>query len=124
RSAIVWVGLPDPLTTRFDLTEADRGNENLGMLHVGLSEVDPEGHGITTAEIEAKLGEPKPQNGSDRCPVLRAAMIELFGRTEGVSRDLGLKLRGLKGRVLAGKKIASRKAGGGVMKWFLTSVEA
>lgn len=123
RSAIVWVGLPDPLTTRVELTEADRSSELLSMLHAGLSQVDPEGRGITTAEIEAKLDEPRRQDGSDCYPVLRAAVNELCGRTESVSRDLGVKLRSLSGRVQTGKKIASRSAAGGVKKWFLTSVE-
>ncbi len=65
RHLIVWLGLADPGETRQELTRsADRGASALAQLLEFWGQLDPNGDGVTTAEIVARLGAPRGMTAS------------------------------------------------------------
>src|SRR5262249_34402488 len=57
RSAVVWVGLPDPGETRRELaTRADLDANALAGMLTGWSELDPFAEGVTTSQALKTLG--------------------------------------------------------------------
>lgn len=111
---MVWLGLANPMETRQSVREADSSSEQLSLLHAAMEEIDPNGNGVTAAEIERLLG-------TECCPEsLRQAIAELVSGRLNV-RKIGAALRRYKGRVLAGRRLeqhrSSRKR-----QWYLDGV--
>ncbi len=102
RQAIVWSGMPDPGTTRGELsTQADREAVALRQLIAGWSEIDPSGTGMTVATaLKTLIERPNQYEG------LRAALWELALPKDGKTlnpRSIGMKLHHLRRRVVDGK---------------------
>ncbi len=106
RQAVVHAGLPDPGLTREALREsADDEGAALRTIIENWEKVDPEGRGLTARGILSSLGKP------GAAPI-REAFILLSGdksHSDNLpgSVALGKMLSRHKGRVFAGKKIAS-----------------
>ena len=121
RSAVVWVGLPDPGETRMLFQErADVEADNMAALLKNWHHLDPLGHGLTAAEVIYKLyKQEKPQDRGaivleaehDLCEAIEA----LIGRPDG--RALGNTLRTYRRRIFAGRFIDRAGKRGGVVKW-------
>jgi hypothetical protein len=103
RSAVVWVGLPDPGETRLLLQEqADVAAESMGVLLACWERLDPDRRGLTAAEVIQLLKEP-PANAPDYYADLRDAVEALAGRLD--ARGLGNRLRSYRRRVFGGRFI-------------------
>jgi hypothetical protein len=102
RSAVVWVGLPDPGKTRLMLqAQADVAAENMAVILNCLEQLDREQKGLTAAEIIQKVKPTKdaPAPYPDLCDALEA----LLGKLE--PRLLGNRLRLYRRRVFQGRYI-------------------
>lgn len=120
RSAIVWAGLPDPGKTRQALREhADTERDALAALMEGLKAVDPNGHGVTVAEIQLWINGTNPEH-RESAAVLRDAIIELCPVKTGFPSNaaIGSRLRYLKDRVVGGRRLNSRRRNNTAM-WFV-----
>ncbi len=104
RGAVVHAGLPDPVTTRQVVRDADRSAETLRLLIVGLEEI---GEPATAADIGRILS--RDVGDHDPYPSLRAAISELCSKLD--ARSIGNRLRSFKGRVCGGMTIDSVKIG-------------
>ena len=108
RSAIVWLELPDPAETREDLDSA--GDAEVGLISdliTSFEEVLSDLGGSATArEIVAHLARAEYL---DHYAALRAILAELFPRLKKgelpTAAKLAFKLRGFRGRVVAGASI-------------------
>ncbi|MCC7388309.1 MAG: hypothetical protein IT431_06035 [Phycisphaerales bacterium] len=110
RSAVRWLGLPDPCDTR-ELLEvaADTEKDALGRLIAAWHARAPDGQGVGIAELIRQL---YPTDGgwpADEAAIaLRDAIEALVASTPGkvpTARQLGNKLRTMKRRVIDGKML-------------------
>jgi hypothetical protein len=104
RSAVVWLGLPDPAQTRLQLQEqADTSAESMGVILACLQQLDPERRGLTAAEIVHRAF-PRDQStllGQEHLVELRAAVEALVGRAD--ARALGYRFRAFRRRIFRGR---------------------
>ncbi|MGA2060002.1 MAG: primase-helicase zinc-binding domain-containing protein [Thermoguttaceae bacterium] len=102
RSAVVWVGLPDPGETRMELrTQSDREAVALNQLLTGWSEIDPAGRGLTVVQALRIIND-FPSDYE----LLRSALWELCPPKDGKTlnpRSIGMKLHHLRHRVMGGR---------------------
>jgi hypothetical protein len=104
RSAVVWVGLPDPGETRLLLQEqADVAAESMSVVLACWERLDTDRHGLTAAEVIHMLYEAPPADPPDFHADLRDALEALLGKPS--SRALGNKLRTYRRRVFQGRFI-------------------
>jgi hypothetical protein len=122
RQAIVWAGLPDPGTTRTELTrQADREATALRQLIVGWDEIDASGAGMTVVEIIRTLAE-----HPNEYDAIRGALWELCPPKDGKTlnpRSVGMRLHHLRQRVIAGRALDRRDAREGAI-WSVSQPEA
>jgi hypothetical protein len=106
RSAVVWVGLPDPAATRMELqNRADVSAEYMTVIISCLEQLDPDRRGLTASEIidrikqhtGPKATEPPPTHLAD----LKDAIEAMAGRLD--PKVLGYKLRSYRRRNFGGK---------------------
>ena len=106
RAAIVWAGLPDPGNTRQELRKrSDEKADILRRLIDGWQEVDTDGNGLTVAKMREHLAQ-HPQHFE----TLRTALEDLApgrGGKPATNRSVGMKLRALQLKVVAGKYLDS-----------------
>jgi hypothetical protein len=97
RSAIVWVGLPDPVETlAANDPQADSAKGSQVLFLEALSAVDPSGDGLLAIEVIEKAESDSTGKGP-----LRLAILDLCGTRDGKfpsAPRLGAKLRAMKGR--------------------------
>jgi hypothetical protein len=127
RSAVVWVGLPDPGKTRLMLQErADVEAESLAALLTCWGDMDTHHLGLTAAEVIHRLYKAESPNESalvmEANHAMREAVEALIGRPDG--RALGNVLRSCRRRIFAGRFIDKVGAKGGVAKWAVYPAEA
>jgi hypothetical protein len=104
RSAVVWVGLPDPAETRLQLqAQADVAAESMATILECWERLDPLRRGLTAAEIIQKLGKDLPENLPALYADLRDAVEELIGKLD--ARALGNRLRTYRRRIFKGRFI-------------------
>jgi hypothetical protein len=117
RSAVVWVGQPDPGETRLLLQErADVAAESMGVILRCLEEMDHERRGKTAAEVIQVAKEP----GSHAD--LRDALEGLLGKLD--ARLLGNKLRSYRRRVFEGRFIDHAGTKQRAARWAVFPAEA
>lgn len=133
RHLIVWLGLADPGETRQELTRsADRGASALAQLLEFWGQLDPDGDGVTTAEIVTKLAASCPHgyitgDAVDNFADVRAALAELCPSVGGKppsTRQLGNRLKHYLARVVGGRYLDSRPGRGGVAVWLVRQSSA
>ena len=119
RQAVVWSELPDPGSTRTELTsQADREAVALRQLIAGWEEVNPSGCGMTVGEALRELVEHPTEYDA-----LRAALFELAPPRNGTTlnpRSVGMKLHHLRRRVVTGKCFDRRDTNQGAV-WMVRS---
>jgi hypothetical protein len=99
RSAVVWLGLPDPGETRLVLLDrADVIADSMRVFLVGLERLDPDRCGLTASEIIQRVKE-NPESHRD----LHDAAEALIGKLE--SRALGNRLKSYRRRMFEGRFI-------------------
>jgi hypothetical protein len=104
RSAVVWVGLPDPGETRYLLqVQADVTAEAMSLLLACWERMDPDCRGLTAAEVVDRLFKRPQESPPDWHADMRSAVETLAGR--GDSRALGNKLRSYRRRIFSGRFI-------------------
>jgi hypothetical protein len=104
RSAVVWVGLPDPAETRRLLQEqADVAAESMAIILECLERLDPLRRGLTAAEIIQRVSNAPPENLPALCAELRDALEALLGKLD--ARLLGNRLRTYRRRIFDGRFI-------------------
>jgi hypothetical protein len=104
RSAVVWVGLPDPGETRLLLQEqADVAAESMTVILACWECLDPDRRGLTAAEVIHRLYKEPPAHPPEFYDDLRDALEALLGKPD--SRGLGNKLRSYRRRVFQGRFI-------------------
>jgi hypothetical protein len=112
RSAVVWIGMPDPGETRLLLQEhADVTAEAMGIFLRALEQLDSERRGHTAAEIIQMLRDDPPTDHVD----LRDAVEGLVGKLD--ARLLGNKLRSYRRRVFAGRYLDYVGIAHGAKRW-------
>jgi hypothetical protein len=101
RSAVVWVGLPDPGETRLLLQESgDVTAECMRVLLECWVKMDPGRHGVTAAEVIHRLYKKPPSPVPDYHADMKDALEALLSRPD--ARGLGTKLRSYRRRVFGG----------------------
>lgn len=112
RGAVIWVGLPDPCSTRDGLeVAADSEKELLGDLLEAIEIYDPAGQGIVLATVMGDLypaAGPTPSNPAS--VAMRAAIEALTNCQSGktpVTRQVGSRFKRFRDRVVGGRKLAS-----------------
>ena len=117
RNAVAWAGLPDPGSTRLELTtQADREAVALRQLLGAWREIDPVGVGLTVGEVLSEIAEHPATHES-----LRDALMELAPPRDGKtlnSRGVGMKLHHLRRRVVGGFYFDRRDTNRGAM-WYV-----
>jgi hypothetical protein len=104
RSAVVWVGLPDPGETRLLLqAQADVAAESMGIILTCWERLDPDGRGLTAAEVICQLYKEPPANPPDYHTDLRDALEALLKKPD--ARALGNTLRLYRRRIFDGRFI-------------------
>jgi hypothetical protein len=104
RSAVVWVGLPDPGETRLLLQEqADLAAESMTVILACWERLDPDRRGLTAAEVINLLYKDTPVQPPEFHNDLRDALEALLGKPD--SRGLGNKLRSYRRRMFQGRFI-------------------
>ncbi len=107
RQTVAWLDLPDPAETRAELAEqADHEGNALRLLIAGLEDADPDGDGLTAAEMLRKTEGEAVGYG-----LLRDAIAEFAPARSGkrpTTRSLGMKLHHVRRRVVGGKYIDKR----------------
>jgi hypothetical protein len=115
RSAVMWVGLPDPGETRLLLqAQADVAAESMAVLLGCLEKLDPERRGLTAAEviqIYKDPDSPPPECHSD----LKDALEALLGKPD--ARGLGTRLRSYRRRVFQGRFIDQAGSEHRAIRW-------
>lgn len=118
RSAVVWVGLPDPGETRRELTRrADVEAAALSGLLTGWQEIDTNGEGLTTSQAITTLAA-QP----NAFQTLRAVLGEIYDLPAGqlpAARRLSYTLRKYVGRNAGGRCFDNRTGHGNVTVWFV-----
>ena len=122
RQAMVWSGSPDPGETREELAlSSDRDAAGLRALLQGWPEIDPQGQGVTAAQLVRRLEE-----SPSEFELVRGALMELCpaggGKLPG-PKSIGSKLRRLRGRVVGGKFLNKREIHGWAC-WSVADVSA
>jgi hypothetical protein len=120
--AVVWIGLPDPQSTRVDLdVSADREKSTLAVLIDALAAAcEGRPGGVTAKELLEAAG------ADARLTHLRDVLEDLpgnKGKTVG-ARELGDLLRRSRRRVVRGRRIDSRPDRTNVARWYVESVGA
>jgi hypothetical protein len=104
RSAVVWVGLPDPGETRLLLQDqADVAAESMGVLLACWERLDPERRGLAAADVIHRLYKEPPADPPDVYADLRDALETLLDKPD--SRALGNRLRAFRRRIFQGRFI-------------------
>jgi hypothetical protein len=104
RSAVVWVGLPDPGETRLLLqTHADVAAKSMAVLLLCWEQLDPGRRGLTAAEVVHRVCKEQLPNPPDYYADLRDALEALLGKLD--ARSLGNRLRSYRRRVFQGRFI-------------------
>ena len=104
RDCLVWGGLPDPASTRDELRdriETDR--DVLSTILDGWTELDPQGHGLTSGEIAHRLNVEREQVLPTPLRVVRDALCTLCRTPAGrplESRKIGQRLAAHRGTVV------------------------
>jgi len=102
RSAVVWVGLPDPAETRTLLQkQSDVAAENMAIVLAYWEKLDPQRQGLTSAEVIDLLYKNPPVSPPDYHADLKSALEALLGKPE--SRGLGNRLRTYRRRIFQGR---------------------
>lgn len=122
RGAVIWLGLPDPCSTRDGLeVAADTEKELLLDLLDALDAHDPNGEGVVVATLMTELY-PGLNPPSDATSVaLRVAIEAVTNCLPGkvpTARQVGSRFKRLRDRVVGGRKLTSRpgeKRSGGVV---------
>ena len=120
REALVWCGLPDPAATRQELADiADTEAAALRELLNAWHEIDPDNHGLTTAELLDLL-----RRDSEKYANVRSAVCELSPPTSGPlpgARQLGNRLSHVRRRIIGGKALDYRLRRGHQRAWLLVT---
>jgi len=118
RNAVVWCELPDPGKTRTELnTQADREAGALRQLIAGWVELDPDGTGLSVAEVLRRLAD-----NPDGYDSLRNALWELSPPRDGKilnPRSVGMKMHHLRRRVVGGRFIDRKNERGNIATWIV-----
>lgn len=112
RNAVVWLGLPDPGDTRYQLRErSDSDAATLAMLIEGWEEIDPCRKGITVKRAMDLL-EANPAEYE----TLRCAIAEI-GNGKPSTRSIGRHLAKMYRRVSGGKYLDSDPTNKSAKRW-------
>jgi hypothetical protein len=123
RSAVVWVGLPDPGETRLLLQkQADVAAEGMAMLLQCWEQMDPERRGLTAAEVVQRLKDCPTDSLPAHHAELRDALEGLLSKLD--ARALGTLLRSYCRRVFGGRFIDRAGARQRAVRWAVYPAEA
>jgi hypothetical protein len=119
RQAIVWAGEPDPGETRQQLRAfADRGGSALRALIAAWPAIDPDGTGLTAAELCRRI-----ESEPDSLRAARAALFDFCGGTRDGRLpshvSVGKRLSRVRGRIVDGKSLDCQPTRDGTMLWFV-----
>ncbi|MBX3316473.1 MAG: hypothetical protein KF902_06360 [Phycisphaeraceae bacterium] len=123
RGAVIWVGLPDPCSTRDGLeVAADAEKEILTDLLDAMERYDPLGNGVVLATLMADLYPALGSPPADAASVAMRTAIETATNCPAgkppAARQVGSRFKRLRDRVVGGRKLTSRpgeKRAGGVV---------
>jgi hypothetical protein len=123
RSAVVWVGLPDPGQTRLLLQEqADVAAESMGIILACWEQLDPDQRGLTAAEVIQKLYKDQPLNPPEYYADLCDALSALLGKPD--ARALGNRLRSYRRRIFDGRFIDHAGTEKRAVRWAVYPADA
>jgi hypothetical protein len=121
RSAVVWVGMPDPGETRLHLQEqSDVVAESMGALLRCWEQMDLDRRGLTAAEVIQACNAP-PLGLAGLSNDLRDALESLLGKLD--SRTLGIKRRSYRRRVFHGRFIDQVRKEHSAARWAVYPAE-
>lgn len=124
RNAIVWIGMPDPGTTRTDLkSQSDTKMEALRQLIAGWEALDPQRKGFTVSEMLKEIKKPVSEWQEDSMEPLREAIEELYpGKGPPSSKSLGKIFVSLRDRVVGNKRLRMFKNRDHTSVWYVDEV--
>jgi len=121
RNCLVWIGMDDPGGTRKELAEAsDRDAGALRMLFDCWSDIDPQGKGLSSAELLKTL-----HDNEKMYEPVRSALQELCGTTILTlkdSRKVGNQLRLFKGRVIGERRLVMKTGRARTNAWCIETL--
>jgi hypothetical protein len=115
RDAVMFAGLPDPVETTQALVKEADGADPLEAVFLAWSELDPDGSGLTSREILKRL---KADPNGDAAAVF-CDLCNVPGVDRLTTRGIGAQLKKSKDRVVGGRVLASRSAGGNALRWLV-----
>jgi hypothetical protein len=116
RSAVVWVGLPDPGETRTLLQEAaDVTGQFMGVLLDCWQQLDPDRHGVTAADVIQRLYKSPPTPTPAFHDDMKDALEGLLSKPD--ARGLGFKLRSYRKRIFGGHFFDQCGSHGRAIRW-------
>lgn len=122
RGAVVWAGLPDPGESRVHAAQSlDRDRELLEDILEGLTQLDPDGLGLTVGAVCDRLADSSPD--FDR---LRAALLELAPSASQQldPRRIGNALKRYYERVQGGRMLSQLAKSARGVRWVVLSAGA
>ncbi len=123
RSAVVWVGLPDPGKTRLLLQQnADVTAECMAQLLDCWGQMDPEGKGLTAAEVIHRVYRDKDAQELGWVNDAKDALEGLLGKPD--ARSLGNLLRSYRRRVFRDRYIDRVGKKHKVVRWAIFPADA
>jgi Bifunctional DNA primase/polymerase, N-terminal len=123
RSALMWLDQADPVES-FEAARAEDPDRVL-LLTVMLAWKDAIGIGIRRTVAQVITLADYSQSGSFEYPDLRDGLVAASGKKSGQDVDLsglGVWLRGRKGRIVEGMRLANEKSKGHAAQWWLEEV--
>jgi hypothetical protein len=106
RGAVKWLGLPDPYEACADMQDqVDTTAANMAVLLRCWETMDPDGHGMTAAEVVERLRSIPLEEAGEWQHDMRAAVEGLAGWGAETSARLGYKLRSNRRRRFDGRYI-------------------
>ncbi len=124
RSMVVWAELPDPGETRRKNTREDAVVQSVGALLTGLKVLDPDGRGLTAAEIIRRVTDPKEGQVEMAAAVREtlASLCEVQTADLPGPHALGMKLASLRERRVGDCYLDSRIRNH-TLAWFVAQIE-
>jgi hypothetical protein len=121
RSALKWVGLPDPNDARIVLREGyDSQHSALEAFICALEEMDPDNNGMTAAEIGQRCI--RDYEKSKKALTMFDALVQL-GANPDKPISIGMRLKSVRGRVVNGRRLMDRRERSRQVYWHVQHVK-
>lgn len=121
RSAVVWIGLPDPALGKGEMRESsDPAIAAMDTIVSQWVNIDPENRGLTANQIIQMCFPPKPQETPTHLADLADAITSMCPKNDG--RNLGARFKQNQNRIFGGRKLAKVSKSHQASRWGVLDV--